>query len=60
VGLDAFGYSLRSGMVTSAARAGAYDAEIMNWTCHGSLTVLRRYTPRGSAFNDNTDTKLGL
>jgi integrase len=54
------GHSLRSGMATSAARAGATEAEIMNQTGHRSLTVLRRYIRRGSLFNDNAATKLGL
>ena len=54
------GHSLRSGMATSAARAGATEAEIMNQTVHKSLPVLRRYIRRGSLFNDNAAAKLGL
>jgi integrase len=63
VGLDpsvVAGHSLRSGMATSAARAGATEAEIMNQTGHTSLPVLRRYIRRGSLFRDNAATKLGL
>jgi integrase len=54
------GHSLRSGMATSAARAGATEAQIMNQTCHKSLTVLRRYIRRGTLFSDNASAKLGL
>ena len=44
------GHSLRSGFATSAARAGATEAEIMNQTGHRSVTVVRRYIRRGSLF----------
>jgi integrase len=54
------GHSLRSGMATSAARAGATEAQIMNQTGHKSLPVLRRYIRRGSLFHDNAAAKLGL
>jgi integrase len=54
------GHSLRSGMATSAARGGASEAEIMSQTGHRSLPVLRRYIRRGSLFNENAATKLGL
>ena len=54
------GHSLRSGMATSAARAGATETEIMNQTGHRSLPVLRRYIRRGSLFSDNAAAKLGL
>ena len=54
------GHSLRSGMATSAARAGATEAEIMNQTGHRSLPVLRRYIRRGSLFTGNAAGKLGL
>ena len=54
------GHSLRSGMATSAARAGATEAQIMNQTGHKSLAVLRRYVRRGSMFTDNAAAKLGL
>jgi integrase len=54
------GHSLRSGMATSAARAGATEVEIMNQTGHKSLPVLRRYVRRGSLFNGNAAGKLGL
>jgi site-specific recombinase XerD len=54
------GHSLRSGMATSAARAGATEAQIMAQTGHKSLPVLRRYIRRGSLFTDNAASKLGL
>ena len=54
------GHSLRSGMATSAARAGATEAQIMAQTGHHSLPVLRRYIRRGSLFTDNAAAKLGL
>src|SRR5437016_2631552 len=54
------GHSLRSGMATSAARAGATEAEIMNQTGHKSLPVLRRYIRRGTLFSDNAVARLGL
>jgi len=63
VGLDpnlVAGHSLRSGMATSAARAGATEAEIMSQTGHKSLPVLRRYIRRGSLFRDNAAAMLGL
>lgn len=54
------GHSLRSGMATSAAQAGATEAQIMRQTGHKSLPVLRRYIRRGSLFNDNVAARLGL
>ena len=54
------GHSLRSGMATSAARAGATEAQIMNQTGHKSLPVLRRYIRRGSLFSENAAARLGL
>jgi integrase len=54
------GHSLRSGMATSAARAGATEAQIMAQTGHKSLPVLRRYIRRGSLFENNASARLGL
>jgi integrase len=54
------GHSLRSGMATSAARAGATEADIMRQTGHRSLTVVRRYIRRGTLFEGNASAKLGL
>jgi site-specific recombinase XerD len=54
------GHSLRSGLATSAAKAGATETEIMNQTGHRSVAVLRRYVRRGSLFEDNAASRLGL
>ena len=46
MGLDPRGYaghSLRAGLATSAAAAGASERSIMNQTGHRSLTIVRRY-----------------
>ena len=46
VGLDATefaGHSLRSGLATSAAAAGASERSIMNQTGHRSVNTVRRY-----------------
>lgn len=47
------GHSLRSGLATSAARAGASERSIMNQTRHKSLPQVRRYIQRGSLFLEN-------
>jgi len=47
-------------MATSAAWAGATEAQIMNQTGHKSLPVLPRYIRRGSLFTDNAAARLGL
>jgi integrase len=54
------GHSLRPGMATSASRAGASEADIMCQTGHRSLPMVRRYIRRGSLFNENTASQLGL
>jgi site-specific recombinase XerD len=62
-GIDAdplAGHSLRSGMATSAARAGATEAEIMNVTGHHSTAMVRRYIRRGTLFEHNASARLGL
>jgi site-specific recombinase XerD len=56
VGIDAervSGHSLRSGLATSAAAAGASERSIMAQTGHKSVTMARRYIQRGSVFRDN-------
>jgi site-specific recombinase XerD len=63
VGLDQSelaGHSLRSGMATSAARAGATEDEIMRQTGHRSVVVLQRYIRMSTLFQGNAATKLGL
>jgi integrase len=58
---DAYGgHSLRSGFITSAARAGVQEAHIQNQSRHRSLPVLRGYIRRGSLFVDNAAAKVGL
>ncbi len=54
------GHSLRSGLATSAAAAGASERAIMNQTGHKSLTVARRYIRAGSLFRENAAAALGL
>jgi len=56
VGLDprAYGgHSLRSGLATSAARAGRSERSIMAATGHRSPEMVRRYIRQGSLFQDN-------
>lgn len=56
VGLDPtdFGaHSLRSGLATSAARAGASDRSIMAITGHRSRVTLDKYIHAGGIFDDN-------
>jgi integrase len=63
VGLDAAqfaGHSLRSGLSTSAAAAGASERSIMNQTRHRSLVIVRRYIRDGSLFRENAAAILGL
>jgi site-specific recombinase XerD len=63
VGLNATefaGHSLRSGLATSAAMAGASERAIMNQTGHRSLTVLRKYIRDGSLFRENAVAVIGL
>ena len=63
IGLDAShfaGHSLRSGLATSAAMAGASERAIMNQTGHRSLTTVRRYIRDGSLFRENAAAVLGL
>jgi integrase len=62
-GLDASGFaghSLRSGLATSAAIAGASERAIMNQTGHRSLNMVRRYIRDGSLFRENAVAVLGL
>lgn len=54
------GHSLRAGLATSAAMAGASEASIQKQTGHKSLLVLRRYIRDASLFRENVADKLGL
>jgi site-specific recombinase XerD len=55
IGFDARSYgahSLRSGLASSAARAGRSEASIMRITGHKSVNMVRRYIRAGSLFLD--------
>lgn len=54
------GHSLRAGLCTAAARAGASERAIMNQTGHRSSATLRRYIRDGNLFTDNAAARLGL
>jgi integrase len=57
---DVSGHSLRSGHVTTAARAGVSELVIMRTTGHRSVTTLRKYIRKGELFVVNGASKLGL
>jgi len=57
---DYAGHSLRSGMATSAARAGASERAIIEQTGHKSTARVRRYIRRGPLFTDCAAGQLGL
>lgn len=57
---DISGHSLRSGHVTTAARAGVPELTIMRQTGHRSVATLRKYIRKGELFTVNGATKLGL
>jgi len=57
---DFAGHSLRSGLATSAAMAGASERSIMNQTGHRSVNMVRRYIRDGSLFRENAVTLVGL
>jgi len=54
------GHSLRAGLATSAAMAGASERAIMNQTGHRSVVMVRRYIREGSLFRENAASVLGL
>jgi integrase len=54
------GHSLRAGLATSAAAAGASERSRMNQTGHKSLPILRRYIRDGNLFTDNAAATVGL
>jgi site-specific recombinase XerD len=63
VGLNASdigAHSLRSGLATSSAAAGASERAIMNQTRHRSLTQVRRYIRDGNLFRENAAAVVGL
>ena len=53
------GHSLRAGLATSAAIAGASERSIMAQTGHRSATMLRRYIRDGSLFRENAAARVG-
>ena len=57
---DYSAHSLRSGLVTAAALAGADERTIMKHTGHKSVQMVRRYMRDASLFRDNPATKAGL
>jgi site-specific recombinase XerD len=54
------GHSLRAGLATSAAMAGASERAIMNQTGHRSVQMVRRYIRDGSLFRENAADVVGL
>jgi len=54
------GHSLRAGLATAAAAAGAPERTIMAQTGHRSVTTLRGYIRRGTLFEENAAGYLGL
>jgi integrase len=63
VGLNATefaGHSLRSGLCTSAAMAGASERAIMAQTGHRSEKMVRRYIRDGSLWRENAVAVVGL
>jgi site-specific recombinase XerD len=63
VGIEArslAGHSLRSGLVTTAARNGASEASIMRQAGYRSTQAMWRYIREDSLSHDNASAKLGL
>ncbi len=54
------GHSLRSGLVTAAARAGLPIYDIMNQTGHRSEKTVRGYIRRATLFENNVSGRIGL
>lgn len=54
------GHSLRAGLATAAAQAGASERSIMAQTGHRSLPMVRRYIRDGSLFRENAAAVVGL
>jgi site-specific recombinase XerD len=54
------GHSLRAGLATSAAAAGASERAIMAQTGHRSVNMVRRYIRDGSLFRENAAATVGL
>ena len=54
------GHSLRAGLATSAAIAGASERAIINQTGHKSSAMVRRYIRDGNLFRENAAARVGL
>jgi len=54
------GHSLRAGLATSAAAAGATERAIMGQTGHRSVITVRRYIRSGELFRENAAAIVGL
>lgn len=54
------GHSLRSGLITAAARAGVSERVIMKQSRHKRLPTLREYIHEGSLFIENAAAKVRL
>jgi site-specific recombinase XerD len=54
------GHSLRAGLATSAALAGATERVIMRQTRHKSEAMVRRYIRDGNLFSQNVSSLVGL
>jgi len=54
------GHSLRAGLATAAAAAGAQERDIMRQTGHRSVQMVRRYIRDGELFRDNAAAAAGL
>lgn len=54
------GHSLRAGLATSAAAAGANERDIMAQTGHRSERMVRRYIRTGTLFHGNVSSVVGL
>ncbi len=54
------GHSLRAGMITSAAAAGAADRDIQRQSRHKSAAVMQRYIRPASVFRNNVAESVGL
>ena len=54
------GHSLRAGLATAAAAAGASERSIMNQTGHRSVPMVRKYIRDGQLFRENAAATVGL
>ena len=54
------GHSLRAGLATAAAIAGAGERAIMKQTGHTSRAMVDRYIRDGDLFRDNAAARIGL